>query len=440
MSEQDGRQATAIQRPTTNDPGAWKAYWEAQGQEWRTEPEISIERQKYLAERRSITPDIKQGIYPFKDIKLNRADAEWLLATHESKGIRGPVDGSQRGLAARIGLDLRGADLQFVDLTRLPLAKTQGGLSGEEWVRATEEQREMATVHLEGTNLRAAHLEGCSLSYAHLEGARLHEAHLEGADLYRSHLEGKLLSQTDQGWTQMVKGNSYTKLPTTDIAEAFFDAETKLDRITMCDEKHVGIRLGGAHWGGVDVTAVEWKSIKMLRDEYEARQLRYQNGKAKPKGRRLLEYQRATQANRQLAAVLQSQGLNEEADLFAYRGQLLQRTVWRLQRRPLKLLLSWFLYLLAGYGYRPLRSLIAYLIIIFCFMGLYLLNAHFDTPPLRWDEALVLSISSFHGRGFFTQNMTLGDTYARLAAIEAIVGLFIEISFIASLTQRFFGK
>ncbi len=154
MSEQDGRQATAIQRPTTNDPGAWKAYWEAQGQEWRTEPEISIERQKYLAERRSITPDIKQGIYPFKDIKLNRADAEWLLATHESKGIRGPVDGSQRGLAARIGLDLRGADLQFVDLTRLPLAKTQGGLSGEEWVRATEEQREMATVHLEGTNLR----------------------------------------------------------------------------------------------------------------------------------------------------------------------------------------------------------------------------------------------------------------------------------------------
>src|SRR5947209_3038322 len=158
MSEQDGRQASTLQRPTTNDPKVWKAYWKVQGQEWRTEPEIDIERQKYLAERRSITPDIKQGIYPFKDIKLSRADVEWLLATHESKGVRGPVDwsdGSRKGLAARIGLDLRGADLQFVDLTRLPLVKTQGGLSGEEWVRATEEQRQMATVHLEGTNLRA---------------------------------------------------------------------------------------------------------------------------------------------------------------------------------------------------------------------------------------------------------------------------------------------
>jgi len=82
----------------------------------------------------------------------------------------------------------------------------------------------------------------------------------------------------------------------------------------------------------------------------------------------------------------------------------------------------------------------AYLIIIFGFMCLYLLNAHFIAPHLTWHEALVLSVSSFHGRGFFTQNVTLGDTYARLASIEAVVGLFIEISFIATFTQRFFGK
>ena len=69
-----------------------------------------------------------------------------------------------------------------------------------------------------------------------------------------------------------------------------------------------------------------------------------------------------------------------------------------------------------------------------------LLNAHFIAPHLTWDEALVLSVSSFHGRGFFTQNVTLGNTYARLAAIEAVVGLVIEISFIATFTQRFFGK
>jgi len=56
------------------------------------------------------------------------------------------------------------------------------------------------------------------------------------------------------------------------------------------------------------------------------------------------------------------------------------------------------------------------------------------------DEALVLSVSSFHGRGFFSQNITLGDAYAQIAALEAVVGLLIEISFIATFTQRFLGK
>src|SRR3989442_2366275 len=86
MSEQDGRQATAIQRPANDDPGTWKAYWKAQGQPWRTEPEIAAERQAFLADRRAILPDIEQGIYPFKDIKLHRADVEWLLATHDGTG------------------------------------------------------------------------------------------------------------------------------------------------------------------------------------------------------------------------------------------------------------------------------------------------------------------------------------------------------------------
>src|SRR5205823_13303687 len=99
MSEPDGTKATTIERPATNDPEAWKAYWEKQGQPWRTEPEIDQERQKYLAERRSIMPDIEQGIYPFKDVKLSRADVEWLLATHENG--RGPVDWSDENQRER---------------------------------------------------------------------------------------------------------------------------------------------------------------------------------------------------------------------------------------------------------------------------------------------------------------------------------------------------
>jgi hypothetical protein len=36
--------------------------------------------------------------------------------------------------------------------------------------------------------------------------------------------------------------------------------------------------------------------------------------------------------------------------------------------------------------------------------------------------------------------MTLGDAFVRLAATEAVLGLLIEISFIATFTQRFFGR
>jgi hypothetical protein len=82
----------------------------------------------------------------------------------------------------------------------------------------------------------------------------------------------------------------------------------------------------------------------------------------------------------------------------------------------------------------------AYLVVIFGFMGLYLLNAHGAAAHLSWDEALVLSVSSFHGRGFFLQNVALGDAFVRLAAAEAALGLLIEVSFIAIFTQRFFGK
>src|SRR5438876_1110135 len=81
------------QQPTSRTPEEWRTYWKSQGQPWRTEPEIDRTRQEYLAKLRRITPDIAQGIYPLKDIepKLTRADIEWLLATHESKGIIGPV-------------------------------------------------------------------------------------------------------------------------------------------------------------------------------------------------------------------------------------------------------------------------------------------------------------------------------------------------------------
>ena len=89
MSELDGTQATPLLRPTTDNRDAWKIYWKDQGQPWRIEPEIDYERQKYLAGRRQNRTKYRTRHYPFKDVKLNRADVEWLLVTHENG--RGPL-------------------------------------------------------------------------------------------------------------------------------------------------------------------------------------------------------------------------------------------------------------------------------------------------------------------------------------------------------------
>jgi hypothetical protein len=126
------------------------------GQPWRTEPEIPSERQQFLAARRAVKPDIEKGIYPFRDengsIKLTRADFEWLLATLESGGMRGPVDWKDETQRNREGLDLRGADLHGARLTVLPLACLIGGSPLSKYMR--EEQYEAAAVHLEHAGLR----------------------------------------------------------------------------------------------------------------------------------------------------------------------------------------------------------------------------------------------------------------------------------------------
>jgi hypothetical protein len=153
-------------------------------------------------------------------------------------------------------------------------------------------------------------------------------------------------------------------------------------------------------------------------------------------------------ANRQLAVVLQSQGLNEQAARFAYRAQVLQRNVFwfetvqpavKLRQRRQALgawLFSWFLFLLAGYGYRPERSFLAYLFIIVFFTVLY----HLLGPQLLWNEAFVISMTAFHGRGFFPGTFSPGDPLALASALEAFIGLIIEVTLIATITQRFFGK
>jgi hypothetical protein len=292
--------------------------------------------------------------------------------------------------------------------------------------------------------MNRAHLEGATMSRAHLKSADLFKAHLEGADLSESHLEG------------------------VDLRLASLDAKTNLASVMLGEPRSMfarflrrkptygNARLGDARWEGPpDLTQIRWESLKRLGDEERISWHSPAVSTHEP------DHRTVVRAYRQVTTQLRAQGLSEEADRFAERAQIRRRKQtfrqmledwrrpWRIPGDLLRWLFSWFLAVLAGYGYHPGRSLFWYLATIFGFAFAYYqvtrgfvpfgLPSQSSIPALTWYEAGILSISSFHGRGFFQPVQSLGDPVAAFASVEAIIGLLIEISFIATFTQRFFG-
>ncbi len=542
MSEQDGPQVFDEGRPTTASRGLWRAYWKEQGQLWRIEPEINEERQRFLAERYLTVPNISASIYPFKGVKLSRADVEWLLEYDQRRGQEIEVQQLCQGL------DLRGADLCRVDLSSLPLMHMQGGLTWNEWSNATEEQRDGAAVlmkeanlreahleeanlvgahledacllkaHLEEANLVEAHLERARLSgahlgkayllgthlegaqflgshlekanlmgaylrrarfpeaylekanlrEAHLEGANLREAHVEEADLRRAYMEGAYLFGThlervnlreahlERAFLLLVhmeeadlqkahlegavlKG---THLEGANLRDAYLVganlmgahlAGARLENVHLSDERGRGPQLVDAHYDEVNLAEVNWSRVKMLGDEQRAQE-RIHEGNVKNSAARLDDVERAVRANRQLASALGRQGMREDALRFAYRAQKLQRIVLRRRLKVAAYIFSWILDLLTGYGYRPVRLLFWYLVVILGFSGIYSLLGELHLSSMG---VLVFSVTAFHGRGLFPSNPSYDDVLTVLAAVEAIIGLLMEMCAVAVLVQKF---
>ena len=265
---------------------------------------------------------------------------------------------------------------------------------------------ELSRANLEGATLYAARLELATLGHASLEGTNLSEAHLERAALNGASMQGA------------------------DLRGAWLDSKIDLSEATF-DEK---TRLGDIQWGGVggvNLTRINWERVRRLGDEQGV-----------GLGADVDEHEAVVRAYRQLAAHLRAQGMTEVADRFAYRAQVRQRRVYLRRFRIPQYLGSWFLDLISGYGYRPMRSFITYVLVILGFAAGYFALGGANGQSLSWNEAIVIIISmtAFHGRGFFTTGVSLGDTLARLAAGEAIIGLLIEITFIATFTQRFFAR
>jgi uncharacterized protein YjbI with pentapeptide repeats len=314
------------------------------------------------------------------------------------------LEGANLGFAHMEGAALRGAYLERAKLESAHLEKvflTHARMNGAALQDAHLSNADLSGCHLEGADLTRAYLREANLSGCHLEGASLWGANLEEARLFGVHLEGAILRR------------------------AWLDSKTILNSAVL-DRR---TQLGDIQWGSVgsvNLSSIDWSHVPRLGDEKFTSPDR--------------PFESRVRANRQVAAQLRAQGMAEVADRFAYRANVCQRAVLLSRWHFPQYLGSLFLDLISGYGYRPVRSLIAYVLVILGFAVTYFALGGANGEPLPWNEAIVISMTAFHGRGFFQTAFQPGDLQAAVAAVEAFIGLLIEIVLIATFTQRFFAR
>jgi hypothetical protein len=374
----------------------------AKGQPDTREPDAA--RQAEL--RAAYEANVAAGKPPYSGVAIRTlGEVEWILRERDWSGDMLPV-GKQRP-------NLRSADLSLANLSGAQL--TGANLCSADLIDANLSDAELYSADLSDARLNSTNLSGANLIQADLSGARLNQANLSGSDLRGANLSSTIL------------------------IEATMDKATRLAEVTLDAETW----LGDIDWQGVTLTRVPaWP--RRLGDEQAIAEAK--NRRAKNRQWRIAAYRGAARAYRGLSIALRSQGLLIPASNYRLREQVLERKAKLLEFSLFGWVFSWLLFLVAGYGERPVRSFIAYLLVLFGFAGAYFalgsgalgIGTHDAIrSPL---SALVFSVTSFHGRGFFPGGgLALDDPITVLAAAEAVIGLFIEIIFIATFTQRFFG-
>jgi uncharacterized protein YjbI with pentapeptide repeats len=365
-----------------------------------------------------------------------------------------------------------GATLINADLSQ---ARLEGSVLGSANAGTDASGCRLYGTVLAGASLRRVRLSGVDLSNCFLAGSDLREAHLEDASVGSPGFDpglaldgGRLPAEsisfaTAEARVEASKAGDTKALdalakkshalprvrrwlprfpdehPVADLRGAFFNGSSRIDGATLVRATQAGVRTEGLHWGGVDLSTVAWDAIPELGDEVTMRALSDETATSSETN--LESTEAAVRANRQLAAALRDQGLVDEGDHFALRAKTLRRRALRLRRRWPAFLGSLVLAVLCGYGYRPSRALAAYVTVVVLFAGLLGVATSGDKHPLSVHDAAVASISAFHGRAIAPgATATLASTASSIGAVEGLLGLLIEVTLIATFTQRFLSR
>ena len=407
MSEQQSEATTTTAAPATTTSVC--PHPEAVGMRWGDpiSPERQAELQEYLDRWQDETDHGKRK-GPFDVTELTGADAYWLAA-----------QAGQDDLGGVPNLHLEGAVLWEAHLEGATLWEAHLEDAHLDWAHLEDAHLDWA--HLEGAILDGAHLEGAMLPEAHLERANLNGAYLEGTILDGAHLEGAILDGAH--------------LEGANLTTTWFDKASRLNNAIL-----TGVSLDQISFDNTNLTVVDWSLVEILGDEQTARTRNDKDGELKNRATRVNEYKSAVRANRVLAVALQAQGISEDASRFAYHAQILQREVYRRQRKVGAYLFSLLIAALAGYGYKLGRILIAYGFSLAVFAAAYFTAGQwFGATHLTWYQAILVSLTAIHGRVFF-ESFGLNSIQSWIAAVESVVGIVIEGVFVAMLIQRFFGR
>jgi uncharacterized protein YjbI with pentapeptide repeats len=338
--------------------------------------------------------------------------------------------------AGLMGADLRRARMAFAQLNRVSMSDAD--LECAELLEVRLQDAYLGGAKLTGANLMGAHLERSSFLWGQLQDAQLAGSFLQDAALWRAHLQranlsGAILDDVDLTEAHLEGANlSGARLSGANLTRASLDGETNLERIVVGTGPR-GLTLADVRWNDVNLAVFNWMPMRRLADESRARAADRGEGPMNPAE----AYAAAARASQQLSRQLQQRGMTPESERFAFRARVMERLELRrtgLRATP-RYLFSLTLALLAGYGYRPSRGFLAYLAFIATFSVAYFFAGKYNLV-----EATVISVTAFHGRGFFPSQFSPGDPLAIISSLEAFVGLIVEIVLIATITQRLFGK